>query len=173
MAKEFNLPAAVQQMGTHYGSKAWDIVRIYCSFFLSLSFSHSKVVIKKSSNDNFVLKMIKFSLKLWCFHSNPFFEPKKLSFDDFLMTTWERENESERKKEPEIPCLWLLCRVVCQWWSSQEPVEAGFQWFSDKTDQISGSSSHELTICSTENTATVFPLIVSALARPWIVFSLE
>ena len=36
------------------------------------------------------------------FHSNPFFEPNKLPFDGFLMTTWERENESERKKEPEI-----------------------------------------------------------------------
>ena len=31
---------------------------------------------------------------------------KKLSFDDFLMTTWVRENESERKKEPEIPRLY-------------------------------------------------------------------
>ena len=44
-----------------------------------------------------------FSLKCGCFHSNSFFEPKELSFDDILMTTKERENE--RKKEPEIPCL--------------------------------------------------------------------
>ena len=29
----------------------------------------------------------------------------KLSFDDFLMTTSEQENESERKKEPQIPRL--------------------------------------------------------------------
>ena len=33
------------------------------------------------------------------------FEQTKLSFDDFLMMTSERENESEskRKKEPQIP----------------------------------------------------------------------
>ena len=46
--------------------------------------------------------MIKFSLKWWWLHSNSFFEQNKLSFDDFLMMTWVRENESERKKEPEI-----------------------------------------------------------------------
>ena len=28
---------------------------------------------------------------------------KMLSFDDFLMTTWERENEGQRKKTPQIP----------------------------------------------------------------------
>ena len=27
---------------------------------------------------------------------------KNLSFDDFLMTTWEPEVESQRKKEPQI-----------------------------------------------------------------------
>ena len=31
------------------------------------------------------------------------FNKEKLSFDDFLMTTWEGENESQRKKEPQIP----------------------------------------------------------------------
>ena len=31
----------------------------------------------------------------------------KVSFDDFFMTAWERENESERKKEPQIPRLWV------------------------------------------------------------------
>ena len=30
---------------------------------------------------------------------------KKMSFDEFLMTTWEQENESDRKKEPQIPRL--------------------------------------------------------------------
>ena len=34
---------------------------------------------------------------------NPHFEWKKVSFDDFLVTTWEQENESQRKKEPQIP----------------------------------------------------------------------
>ena len=33
------------------------------------------------------------------------FEQNKLSSDDFLMTTWEGENESERKKESQIPRL--------------------------------------------------------------------
>ena len=28
---------------------------------------------------------------------------KKVSFDEFFMMTWEGENESERKKEPQIP----------------------------------------------------------------------
>ena len=28
-----------------------------------------------------------------------------LSFDDFLMTTWEQENESKWKKEQQIPHL--------------------------------------------------------------------
>ena len=31
-----------------------------------------------------------------------FLNKKKVSFDDFFMTTWERENESKRKKEPQI-----------------------------------------------------------------------
>ena len=44
------------------------------------------------------------------FNPIPLFERKKVSFDDFFMTTWERENESERKKEPQIPRLsqWFL-----------------------------------------------------------------
>ena len=33
------------------------------------------------------------------------FGTKKLSFDDFLMTTWNGENESQRKKKPQIPRL--------------------------------------------------------------------
>ena len=39
------------------------------------------------------------------FSPNTFFEQKKVSFDDFYMTTWEQENESERKKDPQIPRL--------------------------------------------------------------------
>ena len=36
-------------------------------------------------------------------HSNPLSKPKKLSFEDFLMMTWERKNKNRRKKkEPEI-----------------------------------------------------------------------
>ena len=32
------------------------------------------------------------------FTQTPFFEPKQLSFHDFLMMTWDRENKSKRKK---------------------------------------------------------------------------
>ena len=39
------------------------------------------------------------SLKWWSFHLSL---NKKMSFDDFFMTTWKRENESVRKKEPQI-----------------------------------------------------------------------
>ena len=42
--------------------------------------------------------MIFFSLK-------SFFEPKKLSFDDFSMMMSEREKKSEKKKEPQISPL--------------------------------------------------------------------
>ena len=86
---------------------------ISSSFFFSLSFSRTQVVIKKSSNDNFFLfkkgvwvKSSWFELKLY------HFEKKKLSFDVFLMTTWEQESES--KKEPQIPRLnvsWNLMRI--------------------------------------------------------------
>ena len=44
--------------------------------FSASSFSGSQVVIKKLPNDVILLKT---------------FDPKKLSFDDFLMTTWEPE----------------------------------------------------------------------------------
>ena len=45
-------------------------------------------------NDEFFTQMMIF------FTQTPFYERENLSFDDFLMTTWEQENE--RKKEPEI-----------------------------------------------------------------------
>ena len=47
-------------------------------------------------NDNVFTQMLIFSLKPL------FWAKKKLSFDDFLLTTWEWENKSKRKKEPEI-----------------------------------------------------------------------
>ena len=43
------------------------------------------------------------SFKWWSFHPIPIFERKKCHLMTFFMTTWERENESERKKEPQIP----------------------------------------------------------------------
>ena len=80
------------------------------SFFLWLSFSRSQVVKKKShqmtpffqnedweQNDVVLVKTLSFGTK------------KKLSFDDFLMTTWERENESQRKKgTTNSASIWLL-----------------------------------------------------------------
>ena len=74
------------------------------SFFFSLSASRTQVVIKKSSYDNFFL----FKRGVWVKSSSVewkryHFEQNKLSFDDFLMTTWEQENE--RKKEPQISRL--------------------------------------------------------------------
>lgn len=38
----------------------------------------------KSHQMTTLFEMVKFSLKWWCFHSNPFFEPKELSFNDDL-----------------------------------------------------------------------------------------
>ena len=62
--------------------------------FFIFSFSRSQVIIEKSSNENLFVQNDKvftqmkiFSLKCGCFHSNSFFEPKELSFDDILMTT--------------------------------------------------------------------------------------
>ena len=68
--------------------------------FLSLSFSCSQVVIKKSSNEkNFGSK------KDFEWKRHHLCELCHFVFDDFLMTTWEQENKSERKKEPKIPRL--------------------------------------------------------------------
>ena len=46
---------------------------------------------------------MKFSLKTINCSLNTHFEWEKLSFDDFLMTTWEPEVDSQRKKKPKIP----------------------------------------------------------------------
>ena len=47
--------------------------------------------------------MTKFSLKRSHYSLNTHFEWEKLSIDDFLMTTWEREVDSQGKKKPQIP----------------------------------------------------------------------
>ena len=39
------------------------------------------------------------------FSPSPSFWMKKVSFDDFFMTTWEQEKKSKRKKEPQYPHL--------------------------------------------------------------------
>ena len=49
-----------------------------------------------------------FLLKWWFFHPFSLFEQKKVPFDVFYMMTWEQENKSERRKEPQIPGLVLL-----------------------------------------------------------------
>ena len=77
------------------------------SFFLSLSFSRSQVIINKSTNDNFFgSKKRGFSENIIISAKNVSFWTNKVSFDDFLMTTSERE--SKRRKKPQIPSLWLL-----------------------------------------------------------------
>ena len=45
---------------------------------------------------------------------------KKVSFDDFFMVTWEREKESERKKEPQIPRLnhFLIMKFQVKWYEN-------------------------------------------------------
>ena len=74
--------------------------------------------------------MIQFSLKWWCFYSEPFFEPKRLSNDDFSITTWEWEYESGRKKEQEF----------CAFDSSQSHLKVSPQSFRSHTKVILESS---------------------------------
>ena len=51
-----------------------------------------------------------------------FWTKKKMSFDDIFMTTWEHENESERKKEPQIPRLYGQ-RIWIDHWSYEDFVK--------------------------------------------------
>ena len=46
-------------------------------------------------------------------------------FDDFLMTTWEQETESQRKKEPEnlIPSHWQLIQKALYEFSYEAPTD--------------------------------------------------
>ena len=88
---------------------------ICSSFLLWLLTSRSEVVIKNSSN----LKL--FCSKLWnfqqndvIFHSTLILNEKKMSFGDFLITTWEREVKSRKKRTtnsaPKIPPnFWTPC----------------------------------------------------------------
>ena len=72
---------------------------IYDSFFLSLSFSCSQVIIKKSSNDKWQKK------KVWINRSS-FLTKKK-----YVVVIWWLFNDNLRargKKEPQSPCPWLL-----------------------------------------------------------------
>ena len=48
---------------------------------------------------------MKYLLKWSHYSLNTHFEWEKLSFDDFLMMTWEREDKSQIKKNPQIPHL--------------------------------------------------------------------
>ena len=75
------------------------------SFYLSLSFSRTQVVTEMVIKWQLFCSKKKYEWKLCHFEQN------KLSFDDFLMTTWEQENESERKKEPQI----LRLDLCSQW----------------------------------------------------------
>ena len=75
-------------------------------FSLALVPSLSTRQLFKVKTSLFQWKHHPFSLKSWSFHIIFFFEQKKEISDDFFMTTWERENKSERKKEPQIPHLY-------------------------------------------------------------------
>ena len=78
--------------------------RNFCLLFslaLILLFSSCQLLKKKTSL--FEWKNHHFSLKRWSFYPISLFEQKKMSFDNFFMTTWEQENEIERKKEPQMP----------------------------------------------------------------------
>ena len=56
------------------------------------------------------------SLKWWSLHWK-FFERKSVSFHVFFMTTWEQENKSEWKKEPQILRLSIILfkYIWCNW----------------------------------------------------------
>ena len=86
-----NVSIAVRQLVFIWARNLW--------FFFSLSLaSHHQKVIKWQL---ILSKMMKYSIKRRYFLLNPHFESKKLSLDDFLMMTWERE----RKKGQQIPRL--------------------------------------------------------------------
>ena len=53
-------------------------------------------------------EIMKYSLKWSHYSLSTHFEWEKLSFDDFLVTTWEQEVESQRKNKPQIPPLILI-----------------------------------------------------------------
>ena len=74
---------------------SWDVLQplVPLALVLLLSSRHQKVI----KWQLWLFKMIKFSLKQHHFLLNFHFEWKKVSFEDFLVTTWERENESQRK----------------------------------------------------------------------------
>ena len=50
-----------------------------------------------------LFKMMKLSLKRSHYSLNTPFEWEKMSFDDFLMTTWDQEVKSKKRKNPQIP----------------------------------------------------------------------
>ena len=60
----------------------------------------------KSETAGYVVQKDKVFTEMMMISLRLLFWTKKLSVDDFLMTTWVRENKSERKKESEIPCFW-------------------------------------------------------------------
>ena len=88
--------------------------RIFDYFFLSLLISRTQFVIKKSSNDNFFCSKQKSLSQIIIIWVKTFFEHSKSAFNDFLMLTWDREKESERKMEPQIPCLCRKFRINIQ-----------------------------------------------------------
>ena len=71
-------------------------------FFLWLLFSGSQVVIFFGEKVIIWVTDGEVCTKMMSFHLSPHLEWKKLSFDDFFITTWETENKSQRKKNQKI-----------------------------------------------------------------------
>ena len=73
------------------------------NFLFPFCFSLAFVLWLSSCHQKF--KMTKFSLKLHHLFLNPHFEWKQLSFDDFLLTTWEQDVEIQQNRALENPGL--------------------------------------------------------------------
>ena len=85
----------------------WNRARNFWLFFsLTLVLSISSHYQQVNKWQLFWLKKRGFSENIIISAKNVSFWTNKVSFDDFLMTTSERE--SKRKKKPQIPSLWLL-----------------------------------------------------------------
>ena len=84
---------------------SWLGHRICGSFFIWFSTSCSQFIIKKLSNGNFFIQNDEEFIKTTSLVSQYSFWVRKAVIWLLLMTTWEREVESQRKKKPQIPSL--------------------------------------------------------------------
>ena len=103
LIKRSTIDKPCRKWQNYYKKVHWSLClwrRICGSFFLLLSFSCSQFVHFFRWKHHYLSENI--------FHSNddlfpiPLFERNKVSFDEFFMMTWDQENQSEVKKEPQI-----------------------------------------------------------------------